>query len=83
MEKESVSNKRVMFGLFLIVLGVFWILVKLDIIPETWDDILISWKMLLIGIGVFSLIGGNKTAGTILIVIGGFFMVPDLVTIPY
>ncbi len=83
MEKESVSNKRVMFGLFLIVLGVFWILVKLDIIPDTWDDILISWKMLLIGIGVFSLIGGNKTSGSILIVIGGFFMIPDLVTIPY
>lgn len=83
MEKGSVSNKRVMFGVFLIFLGAFWILVKLDFIPDTWDDILISWKMLLIGIGVFSLIGGNKTTGTILIVIGGFFMVPDVVAIPY
>ncbi len=82
MEKGSISNKRILFGLFLIVLGGFWILVKLDLIPPTWDDVLISWKMLLIGIGIFSLIGGNKTAGTILIVIGGFFLLPDIFPIP-
>lgn len=82
MEKES-SNKRVLFGLFLIALGGFWILVKLDLIPEIWDDILISWQMLLIGIGILSLIAGNRTTGIILIVIGGFFMVPEIVTIPY
>ena len=83
MEKGSISNKRILFGLFLIALGGFWILVKLDIIPDTWDDILISWKMLLIGIGIFSWIGGNKTAGTILVVVGGFFLLPDIIRIPY
>ncbi|WP_073171225.1 LiaF transmembrane domain-containing protein [Tangfeifania diversioriginum] len=83
MKNETVSNKRILFGLFLIALGVFWILVKLDVIPDTWNDVLISWKMLLIGIGVFSMIGGNRTSGTILIVIGGFFMIPDIVQIPY
>lgn len=83
MKKETVSNKRILFGLFLIALGGFWIMVKMDVIPDSWDDILISWKMLLIGIGVFSIIGGNRTAGTILIVIGGFFLIPDLVFIPY
>lgn len=82
MKNETVSNKRILFGLFLIALGVFWILVKLDVIPDTWNDVLISWKMLLIGIGVFSMIGGNRTSGTILIVIGGFFMIPDIVFIP-
>lgn len=83
MEKGSVSNKRILFGLFLIALGGFWILVKLDIIPDTWDDILISWKMLLIGIGIFSWIGGNRTAGTILVVIGGFFLIPEIIRIPH
>ncbi len=83
MEKGSASNKRILFGLFLIALGGFWILVKLDIIPDTWDDILISWKMLLIGIGIFSWIGGNKTAGTILVVIGGFFLIPEIIRIPH
>lgn len=83
MEKHNSSDKRIYFGLFLIAIGAFWILERLDLIPDIWDDILISWQMLLIGIGIFSIIGGNKTSGTILIVIGGFFLVPEIVTIPY
>jgi predicted membrane protein len=83
MEKHNSSGKRIYFGIFLIAIGAFWILERLDLIPDIWDDILISWQMLLIGIGVFSIIGGNKTTGTILIVIGGFFLVPEIVTIPY
>ncbi|MBT3382072.1 MAG: hypothetical protein HN778_09930 [Prolixibacteraceae bacterium] len=83
MEKHNSSEKRIYFGIFLIAIGAFWILERLDLIPDIWDDILISWQMLLIGIGIFSIIGGNKTSGTILIVIGGFFLVPEIVTIPY
>ena len=83
MGKGNSSNKRIYFGIFLISVGAFWILERLDLIPDIWDDILISWQMLLIAIGVFSIIGGNKTSGTILIVIGGFFLIPEIVTIPY
>jgi predicted membrane protein len=83
MENSSLSNRRVLFGLFLIAVGALWILVKLDLIPNVWSDILISWQMLLIGIGVFSFIGGNRTAGTILMIIGGFFLVDQVVDIPY
>lgn len=83
MERPDSSNKRVYFGLFLIVVGALWILERLNLIPAFWDDILISWQMLLIGIGIFSIIGGNKTTGTILIVIGGFFLLPEFTAIPY
>jgi predicted membrane protein len=38
--------------------------------------------MLLIGIGVFSLLGGNRNTGTILIVIGSFFLLDDIFDIP-
>ncbi len=82
MKRHSSSNKRIYFGLFLIAIGSFWILERLDIIPDLWNDILISWQMLLIAIGVFSLIGGNRTTGTVLIVIGGFFLLPEVFTIP-
>ena len=82
MEHHNSSAKRIYFGLFLIAIGGFWILERLDIIPDIWDDILISWQMLLIGIGIFSLIGGNRTSGTVLIVIGGFFLIPEVLTIP-
>lgn len=83
MEKHITPNKRIYLGIFLIALGAFWIMERLGLIPDFWDDVLISWQMLLIGIGIFSIIGGNKTSGTILIVIGGFFLVPEIVSIPY
>ncbi len=56
---------------------------RLGLIPDFLDDILISWQMLLIGIGIFSLIGGNKTSGVILIIIGTFFIIPEIAPIPY
>ncbi|HKI90368.1 MAG TPA: DUF5668 domain-containing protein [Draconibacterium sp.] len=83
MEHHNSSTKRIYFGLFLIAIGGFWILERLNLIPDVWDDILISWQMLLIGIGIFSLIGGNRTSGTVLILIGGFFLIPEVVDIPY
>jgi predicted membrane protein len=83
MDKPNSSNKRVFFGVFLIALGAFWILERLGIFPDFWNDILISWQMLFIAIGIFSFIGGNKTMGTVLIVIGGFFLIDEVIPIPY
>ncbi len=83
MDKIHPSNKRVYFGVFMIAVGSIWILERLNLIPDFWNDILISWQMLLIGIGIFSIIGGNKTAGAILVVIGSFFLLPEITNIPY
>lgn len=77
------SNKRFYIGIILIAVGCIMILEKLDLIPESVSDLLISWQMLLVGIGAVSLIGGNRTGGVILIAIGGFFMVPELIDVPY
>lgn len=82
MERRG-SDKRLYFGIILIILGVILIFERLNLIPESLANMLISWQMLLVGIGVLSLIGGNRTAGTILIVIGGFFMIPELITVPH
>jgi len=82
MENRGSENKRFYVGLFLIGIGSIWILEKLNLIPEVWEDIFISWQMLLIGIGVFSLLGGNRNTGTILIVIGSFFLLDDIFDIP-
>ena len=83
MEYEGRGRKRMYFGIFLILIGLIWIAKRLDMIPDRVDDVLISWQMLLVGIGVFSLLGGNRTSGTILIIIGGFFMIPELLNVPY
>ncbi len=82
MERRG-SDKRLYFGIILILLGVILILERLNLIPESVSDMLISWQMLLVGFGVLSLIGGNRTAGTILIVVGGMFMIPELITVPH
>jgi len=82
MERRK-SDKRFYFGVILIVVGVILILERLNLIPESMADMLISWQMLLIGVGVLSVIGGNRTAGTILIVIGATFMIPELITVPH
>ncbi len=82
MERRK-SDKRFYFGVILIVLGVILILERLNLIPESVADMLISWQMLLVGIGVLSLIGGNRTSGIILMVIGGTFMIPELITVPH
>jgi len=81
--RPDISNRRAVLGIFLIAVGALWILERLDLIPSFWNDILISWQMLLIGIGVFSIISGNRTTGTVLIVIGGFFLIPEVAHIPY
>ena len=82
MDNRASEHKRVYLGVFLIVVGGLWILERLNLIPEIWENIFISWQMLLIGIGVFSLIGGNKTTGTILILVGCFFLIDEVYTIP-
>ncbi|MFA5533452.1 MAG: DUF5668 domain-containing protein [Mariniphaga sp.] len=82
MNNNEVSNRRVLFGVFLILGGGIWILIKMQIIPPVVSDILISWQMLLIGIGIFSFVAGNRTAGTILIIVGSFFLIDELNFIP-
>src|SRR5690554_2573784 len=81
--EHGISKKRPLFGLFLVAVGVFLIFIKLNLIPPVWYDILVSWQMLLIAIGIFSIIGGNKTAGVIIIVIGGFFLFDKIDIFPY
>jgi predicted membrane protein len=83
MEHEKRTDKRAYFGVFLILLGVVWILERLDLIPVFVDDILISWQMVVIAIGVFALLGGNRTTGVVLIFIGGVFLIPEMIHIPY
>ncbi len=78
---EHKGNKRFYLGVILIAIGGVLILERLNIIPWSVADVLISWQMLLVVVGVFSLMAGNRTGGVILIGIGGFFLLPDLFTV--
>lgn len=57
------SKKRSMLGLIFITVGAVLIAKKMDIIPESISHIIISWQMLLIGIGTFNILTGNRVKG--------------------
>jgi len=56
----------------------------MDIIPASISHIIISWQMLLIGIGMLNIITNkNYSSGLILISIGTFFILPRVFDIPF
>lgn len=74
--------KKVLLGTILISLGALLLARNLGFLPFDIPGYVFSWKMLLIVIGVFSLIGGRGFGGGILIGIGGFFLAPEVFGIP-
>jgi len=79
------TSNRFIIGILLIIAGFILILRKTTVLPEPLDhfidDIIFSWQMLLIVIGVITIAGSdNKTPGIVLISVGGFFMIPELFT---
>jgi len=86
MEKYSNSNhhgqsssSRLVIGIVLVIAGLFLFLRNTNIFPVFIEDILFSWQMLLILIGLIITVGGsNRTPGIILMAVGGFFLIPEL-----
>ncbi len=78
------SNKRSILGLIFIIVGAVLIAKKMDIIPDSISHIILSWQMLLIGIGAFNILTNkNYTSGLILITIGAVFILPKMFDIPF
>ena len=70
-------QKKGMLGIVVILAGLALLLFNTGFLPEYFRHIIISWPMLLIAIGVISMIGAeNRIPGTILIVVGSFFLFP-------
>ncbi len=82
MESFWKGNKRLFFGVVLIVIGGVWIFEQTGLMPRVLQDVVFSWQMLLIGIGVFSLNNGNKVTGWVLVSLGGIFLLPEVMEIP-
>ncbi len=73
------SRGRYVAGIILILVGVVFFLDNIEIIPDAVRDYLMTWQMLVIGIGVISLFSErSRYSGLILIGIGTFFFIPRL-----
>ena len=63
-------------GLVLVLIGVLFLLFNLNILPYDLKRVFFSWQMLLIGIGLLIFASRNYTSGSIVILVGAFFLVP-------
>jgi len=68
----------VFFGILLILLGGLLISKKVGLFPENIGRVLVSWQMLLIVIGIWSVFKRHVFGGLFIMLVGGFFIVPRL-----
>lgn len=76
-DRKGVGN-GIVFGLVLILIGLFMLSFSAGIFPEAWRPVFISWQMLLIVIGMIQLFKLHVIPGLTLIILGNFFLVPRI-----
>ena len=70
---------KLVLGIFLVVVGVALLLNNLGIIPINLPEYILSWKSLLVVLGLFfAVTEKDKTAGIVLATIGFYFLIPDI-----
>ena len=78
------TNTRKTWGILLVLIGGLLIANAFDLLPYRLKDILWSWEMLLIVVGIFSLVNNqSKVLGIVLISLGGFFLIENYWDFPY
>lgn len=76
---ERSKNKNIILGIILALIGSILLLKNLDIIGYPLTHYLISWKTLLIVIGIYLLSAKNNiTGGIIMVGLGTFFWLPEI-----
>ncbi|MDP4223322.1 MAG: DUF5668 domain-containing protein [Bacteroidota bacterium] len=71
------ATNRVLIGVILVIAGLFLVIRNTGFFPEFIDNVIFSWPMLLVAIGLVMTLGAaEKTAGIIVMAVGGFFMIP-------
>lgn len=74
--RHNPSN-RVIIGVIMVLAGLFLVIRNTGFFPDFIDNVVFSWPMLLVTIGLVMTLGATeKTAGIIVMAVGGFFMIP-------
>jgi predicted membrane protein len=78
-KKPTNPNKKLAFGAIVIIAGLLLLGFNFDFFPYDFKHIIFSWQMLLVAIGVVSISHNeSRTPGIILILVGSFFLLPEL-----
>ena len=81
---ETRNSKRAIIGIVLVCIGLLLIAINFEWLPWNLHGALFSWQGLLILIGLLMLLSReNRLAGIILIGVGGFFLIPRVLDIPF
>jgi predicted membrane protein len=76
-DHHHLTNNRAIIGFILVLVGLFLVLRNTGFFPDFIDNIVFSWPMLLVAIGLVMTLGSSdKTAGVIVMAVGGFFLIP-------
>lgn len=76
-ENRIPANNKTLIGVVLVLAGLFLVIRNTGFFPEFIDNVIFSWPMLLIAIGFVMTLGASeKSAGVIVMAVGGFFMIP-------
>ena len=80
-KSPAAGSRSGVLGLILIALGTLFLLDNLDFIPYEVSYYLFNWKGIMIMIGaIFLSTKENKSPGIILMVVGGFFIMSDVLS---
>jgi len=81
--RPKTDYSRIVLGLLLVVLAVLILIDNFDLYPVEWSKYIFTWQTLLIAIGLILLPKrGNRTTGTVLIIIGAFFLAAKFYEMP-
>jgi predicted membrane protein len=81
--RRNMGRKSMVFGLLVLLAGFFLLLRNMDILSPQLSEIIFSWQMLLIAIGLINVVNDSKKGfGFVLIIIGGFFLVSEFIGWP-
>ncbi len=82
--KKQKRMRKIIFGLLLITTGVLLLGFNSGMIDDQYRHIIFSWPMILIAIGFMNLFGKEHFFfGIILLLVGGFFLLPHILFLPY
>jgi predicted membrane protein len=77
------GNSRFVLGGLIILAGILLVMKNLGALPWQISDIVFSWQMLLIVIGIINISRRNHfVPGVILIAIGSYFLIPEFTNTP-
>jgi predicted membrane protein len=76
--QHHLTNNRAIIGVILVIAGLCLVIRNTGFFPDFIDNVIFSWPMLLVTIGLIITIGssGAKTSGIIVMAVGAFFMIP-------